>query len=516
MSVLKIKDANSNWVSVPTIDPTPAVEAWLDENVDPATGYVLDSSLTMDNAAAPADKVGELKSAIIYKDNLSNRWANVGLTSSNGNLAPATTPRSTLMVYVPKDVVSFSCESVNSCVSAFSDSEYIGVWNGVDGFAKSFTNVNFVDFQTLIENYPNYNYRITVYCYPADIDQYITILRTGRDRIKTNSKINTLGKYIESYYKIAQGIGTNLVFASEKGLFAEELMADGVDAIQCSELVYAALCKIPYENSRYNGLSENVYSGPFWMTDGSVSGLDYMPTPYIYPDYLRADQLAKYFDGKGQLIPFDPNHNNLQPGDLVFVGSSAENYRGITHVCVALGYDDKNNVIITVESSAGTKPDGSPAGVNFVNRSLANNNVYYAKVDIVTENGLSYKISEGHTLSSSINANSSKTVSANRNLIYDLPSGFYTVIIDSQPTPSAVFMAQVMAYPGAERTNAVSIVARGKKVNSKQIINIAIPSTAYNLNSILINANNTSAETIELPSLHYRVYTGWLDTDPEP
>jgi len=43
---------------------TNAVNTWLDNNVDPATGYVLDSTLTMSNAAAPADKVGDLKSAL--------------------------------------------------------------------------------------------------------------------------------------------------------------------------------------------------------------------------------------------------------------------------------------------------------------------------------------------------------------------------------------------------------------------------------------------------------------------
>lgn len=37
---------------------------WLDTNVDPATGYVLDNTLTLSNAAAPADKVGDLKSAV--------------------------------------------------------------------------------------------------------------------------------------------------------------------------------------------------------------------------------------------------------------------------------------------------------------------------------------------------------------------------------------------------------------------------------------------------------------------
>jgi hypothetical protein len=44
----KIKDYASN------------VDEWLEENVDPATGYVLDRSLQMENAAAPADIVGDI------------------------------------------------------------------------------------------------------------------------------------------------------------------------------------------------------------------------------------------------------------------------------------------------------------------------------------------------------------------------------------------------------------------------------------------------------------------------
>lgn len=45
-------------------DVAEATEAWLEENVDPDTGYVLDRTLAMQNAAAPADMVGDLKSAV--------------------------------------------------------------------------------------------------------------------------------------------------------------------------------------------------------------------------------------------------------------------------------------------------------------------------------------------------------------------------------------------------------------------------------------------------------------------
>lgn len=43
---------------------TAAVNTWLGENVAQETGYVLDSTLTMSNAAPPASAVGDLKSAI--------------------------------------------------------------------------------------------------------------------------------------------------------------------------------------------------------------------------------------------------------------------------------------------------------------------------------------------------------------------------------------------------------------------------------------------------------------------
>lgn len=53
------------------IDPSDiasAVDDWCDTNIAQEAGYVLDSSLTMSNAAAPADKVGELKSKVTALD----------------------------------------------------------------------------------------------------------------------------------------------------------------------------------------------------------------------------------------------------------------------------------------------------------------------------------------------------------------------------------------------------------------------------------------------------------------
>ena len=44
-----------------------ATDNWLNEHIDPSTGYVLDSTLTMNNAAPPASAVGDLKETLSYQ-----------------------------------------------------------------------------------------------------------------------------------------------------------------------------------------------------------------------------------------------------------------------------------------------------------------------------------------------------------------------------------------------------------------------------------------------------------------
>ena len=44
------------------------IDSWLEDNIDPDSGYALDRTLSLSNAAAPADMVGDLKSAITNID----------------------------------------------------------------------------------------------------------------------------------------------------------------------------------------------------------------------------------------------------------------------------------------------------------------------------------------------------------------------------------------------------------------------------------------------------------------
>lgn len=87
---------------------TQATEAWLEENVDPDSGYVLDRTLTMSNAAAPADLVGEqsakideLKTAVGYQT-LQNDITNqlVNYTSAYISSAGVITPSSSWDAFI--------------------------------------------------------------------------------------------------------------------------------------------------------------------------------------------------------------------------------------------------------------------------------------------------------------------------------------------------------------------------------------------------------------------------------
>ena len=71
----KIKDYASN------------VDEWLEENVDPTTGYVLDRSLQMENAAAPADMVGDINDDVGELRNTLNHKADVIYDTASGDIA---------------------------------------------------------------------------------------------------------------------------------------------------------------------------------------------------------------------------------------------------------------------------------------------------------------------------------------------------------------------------------------------------------------------------------------------
>lgn len=462
-----------------------------------------------------ANIIISIPNSILYmeceKDNLSGTWGQLSLTSSSGLIGVTVNPRATTMIFVPHDVITFSCSSANSCVSAWNKNEYIGVLGSDWIFRKQFTNINQVDFKKLFYMYPDYEFRITVYCVPSDIEKYVTILRSKQiSPIVVRSKINTMGNYLEDYFNQAQNPNSVLAYSALKGLFAEDVKNEqDQNVIQCSELVYAVLCKIPFNKSRYE-IDYNIPSGQSWRTDGSVADLDYCPTPYIYEDYLQADQLAKYFHGKNQLIPFNLDHNNIKPGDIVFVAyGTNNNFLNITHCAIVVDFDKRFNTITTVDAGEVTKLDGTPAGVSY--RRISSNSMYYAKIDIETEYNNTSKLSEGFIPASSLTAGQSKSLGTM--VCTSLKPGFYSLIIDGDIEDPVLTFLQQRIYTNDSLTEYQQFTVYSSDYRTKNIINFAIPYT--DKFTLFINAYNSTNNSVDVPVLNYRIYKGWLDADPE-
>lgn len=94
-----------------------AVDSYLDENITQETGYVLDRSLTMANAAAPADLVGDLKSAftLVQSAVMSTAPATVSLTTlgtgfltSTGVYSESTFWKITLLPVTPGEIYNIT------------------------------------------------------------------------------------------------------------------------------------------------------------------------------------------------------------------------------------------------------------------------------------------------------------------------------------------------------------------------------------------------------------------------
>lgn len=462
-------------------------------------------------------QISAINAALLHEEHFEGMWQQLALTSASGIVVSASTERSVLNFPVPQDVVSFSCPDVQSAVFAYENGAYIGVLNGTS-FAKTWHITRKADFTVLRALYPTYDFFVLVYAYPANAPTYATFFRTGEEKkILVRDKLNTLGRYLEGYFQAAQKLDSTLVYASNTGLYAQSVSdSQGRPAIQCSELVMAALGKIPYDKSRYAGRAENGHNPFEWRTDGSVEGLDYKPSPYIYEDYLRADQLAKYFDGKGKLVRFVLHHNDVQPGDIVFTKPTDEvsnTYLGISHCFITTGYVRRNGLSYTVDGSVGEKVDGViPAGVNFRGREMLNR-AWYAKVDITPDCNTERKLIEKFTFPTSVSAGEIKTISTGFDPCKNLPVGLYCLVIDAPDIENASFSVQQQSYKAND--DAVNTYISADNNLGKVIINFAVIDSQDARRRFYVRCQNRGDSAISLPSVRYRLYTGWHSANPE-
>ena len=163
-----------------------AVHTWLENNVDPETGYVLDRTLSEKLAAAPADMVGDLKSALTSAvsdiNTLDNRYETTWEQGGYGNNGVPITPASayrikTPFIAVPIGIKSLSIDGVN-CVVNIISYDTSGNWIGASGW---------VDGANLtIEG--RSGYKITAK-YPGDTDIEISPSEGANIKILYNTEL---------------------------------------------------------------------------------------------------------------------------------------------------------------------------------------------------------------------------------------------------------------------------------------------------------------------------------------
>lgn len=145
-----------------TRDVPTAVNTWLSANIDPDSGYALDRTLSVANAAAPADIVGDLKSSISkYFDPTSYSPSNkFGISDMPKNSHTYTTANkfSDIPIGITHDA-SVNILSMNAnngtlrlcfCYSAYDNAAFVGrFYNGTINWKRIATEV---DINALSEN----------------------------------------------------------------------------------------------------------------------------------------------------------------------------------------------------------------------------------------------------------------------------------------------------------------------------------------------------------------------------
>lgn len=160
----QVEAAAGNWLSknvVPEI--AGEADAWLEENITQETGYVLDRSLTLQNAAAPADMVGEIKKNVSqdYKVAWMQGWYGASSGVIDVSQPTAICTQRPVSPFVSKVV----CESgFKMRLQAFQKGSYKGIWNGS---TWKTTNPNYyltdIDFTVFFTNYPDYLFVLCLY-----------------------------------------------------------------------------------------------------------------------------------------------------------------------------------------------------------------------------------------------------------------------------------------------------------------------------------------------------------------
>jgi len=181
-----------------------------------------------------------------------------------------------------------------------------------------------------------------------------------RQPVKTKGNLDGVMRIAETYFHAAYDSDSRLCYSeASTGLYANTLTYNGVNAIVCSMFVQACIAAISWQHSRYVLGADKVNVSEWWGWHSDGTGGPYGQSGAN--DYMLAKNLAKYFETKGILHPFDTAHNDLKPGDICFFWNPTE---GIHHngICLRAGTD--TFTLMQSRKSHNRLIDGLNAGVD--------------------------------------------------------------------------------------------------------------------------------------------------------
>lgn len=321
---------------------------------------------------------------------LSNDWENGTIDGTTGENAYSAYQIRTPF-YAFKGEVLFSGikqgvgETYERAVFAYfydADKAYISRDGLADGFSTAPTNTCYVRLTygfsmtsgITVSNYGKSNL----------IADWSCSFNPARQMLKINEEIGAVGAMTaiaETYLNQAYSADNQIVYESGYGIYTNPINEQGKKATVCSQFMKSLLMGTPYEYSRY---VQNDNAESWWSYEYDSS------TDAVFESggrgYLISDQIAKYCEDKGWLIPFDSAHNNIRPGDVIFWSDDerTDKYLKVVHCAICLYVYWEGCYII---HAGGNKPrpiDGEDVGIEVYKvRWSSYTPSYYARLPLV-------------------------------------------------------------------------------------------------------------------------------------
>lgn len=241
-----------------------------------------------------------------------------------------------------------------------------------------------VEEVTLYKGYADPSMRVIPHAY--GIDDLSDALKTSNITISSGT-VNAMLDVAEGYFNYSyldyqtsdsDEIYHGFAYDNNKGLYKSETKYDDTYnnryAISNAQFVDAVLNGIAFRNSRYKNDNNAAYTWGIKFDNTAVLGTtNSTDGAEISNRYVTAQNLARYAHDHGYLYKIDENAN-IRPGDVVFFGTSSDNYLGINQVSIVVNVSTTHlSVIECVAESMKTNADGSqsPVALRINKRSIS-------------------------------------------------------------------------------------------------------------------------------------------------